>query len=92
MALIWTVSIAAASIVLASLLALVGALGRLSQQSVAYGVSGFYTSFFRGTPLIVQLFLIVFALPVVVGTSGCRPSLEDLLTLDPFVAGSWRLG
>ena len=30
---------------------------------IAYGVSGFYTSFFRGTPLIVQMFLIYLALP-----------------------------
>ena len=42
---------------------LLGALGRLSSNPVAYGLSGFYTSFFRGTPLIVQLFLIYLALP-----------------------------
>ena len=41
----------------------VGALGRISKNPVAYGVAGFYTSFFRGTPLIVQLFLIYLALP-----------------------------
>ena len=28
------------------------------RNPIAYGVSGFYTSFFRGTPLIVQMFLI----------------------------------
>jgi polar amino acid transport system permease protein len=44
-------------------LALVGALGRLSRNPVAYGLSGFYTSFFRGTPLIVQLFLFYLAMP-----------------------------
>lgn len=47
----------------ATLLALLGALGRVSHNSIAYGVSGFYTSFFRGTPLIVQLFLWYLALP-----------------------------
>ncbi len=41
----------------------VGALGRLSRNPIAYGVSGFYTSFFRGTPLIVQLFLFYLAMP-----------------------------
>ena len=50
-------------IVLAIILALFGALGRLSTNPIAYGVSGFYASFFRGTPLIVQLFLIYLALP-----------------------------
>ena len=49
---------------------LIGALGRLSRNPIAYGVSGFYTSFFRGTPLIVQMFLIAFALPQVVQNLG----------------------
>jgi len=88
----YTILIALASIVLAIVMALIGALGRLSHNPVAYGVSGFYTSFFRGTPLIVQLFLITFALPVVVKNLGLPASVEDLLTLDPFVAGIIALG
>lgn len=88
----WTLLIALASIVLAILLALVGALGRLSHNAIAYGVAGFYTSFFRGTPLIVQLFIITFALPVIVGNLGLPESVEELLTLDPFVAGIVALG
>ncbi|MEK9664157.1 MAG: amino acid ABC transporter permease [Candidatus Nanopelagicales bacterium] len=51
----------------ATLLALLGALGRVSRNSIAYGVSGFYTSFFRGTPLIVQLFLWYLALQLAQG-------------------------
>jgi polar amino acid transport system permease protein len=88
----YTILIAVASIILAIVLALLGALGRLSRNPVAYGVTGFYTSFFRGTPLIVQLFIITFALPVVVGNLGLPKSFEDLLTLDPFVAGIIALG
>jgi polar amino acid transport system permease protein len=59
----FTLLMAAFGIVLAIVLALVGALGRLSRNPVAYGLSGFYTSFFRGTPLIVQLFLFYLAMP-----------------------------
>jgi polar amino acid transport system permease protein len=63
---VWvTITIAVASIFFAVILALLGALGRLSKNSIAYGISGFYTSFFRGTPLIVQMFLIYLALPQV---------------------------
>jgi polar amino acid transport system permease protein len=55
---IWvTVFIAVVSIFFAVILALLGALGRLSKNPIAYGTAGFYTSFFRGTPLIVQLYL-----------------------------------
>ena len=55
-----------------SMLALLGALGRLSRNPIAYGVSGFYISFFRGTPLIVQMFLIYLALPQI----GTQPARE----------------
>jgi polar amino acid transport system permease protein len=61
--LIFTLVMALGGIVLAVVLALLGALGRLSRNAIAYGISGFYTSFFRGTPLIVQLFLFYLALP-----------------------------
>jgi polar amino acid transport system permease protein len=88
----YTILIAVASIILAILLALIGALGRLSRNPIAYGVSGFYTSFFRGTPLIVQLFLVAFALPVVVNNLGLPKGLEDFLTFDALVTGIICLG
>ena len=90
--LIWTLTIAFSSIVLAIVLALVGALGRLSRNPIAYGVSGFYTSFFRGTPLIVQLFLIAFALPDgrgeprAAGVARRPPDLGPVRRRDP---GAW---
>jgi polar amino acid transport system permease protein len=87
----WTIVLSVFAIVLATILALFGALGRLSRNPVAYGVSGFYTSFFRGTPLIVQLFLIYLALPEI-GANLQRRSLVDFLTLTIFVAGVIGLG
>ena len=87
----FTVVLAAFAIVLATFLALLGALGRLSRNAVAYGVSGFYTSFFRGTPLIVQLFLIFLALPQI-GFDMNRTSLVNILTLTTFQAGVIGLG
>jgi polar amino acid transport system permease protein len=87
----YTLLLALGAIVLAVLLALFGSLGRLSKNPVAYGLSGFYTSFFRGTPLIVQLFLIFFALPQIGGNLG-RLSLVNILTLTTFQAGLIGLG
>ncbi len=86
----WTVLIAILSILLASVMALLGALGRLSRNAIAVGVTGFYTSFFRGTPLIVQLFLIYLALPQIGLAFG--PFWADLLTLDVLTAGVIALG
>jgi polar amino acid transport system permease protein len=51
------------SIIASSVLGLVSALGRLSSSAFCYGISTFYTSFFRGTPLLVQIFLIYLGLP-----------------------------
>jgi polar amino acid transport system permease protein len=87
----WTLLLAVGAIVLAVVLALFGALGRTSKNPVAYGVTGFYTSFFRGTPLIVQLFLIYLALPQIGNNLG-RLSLVNLLTLTSFQAGVLGLG
>ncbi|MGI8626368.1 MAG: amino acid ABC transporter permease [Geodermatophilaceae bacterium] len=93
----FTVYIAIGGIVLAIVLAGIGALGRISSNSIAYGISGFYVSFFRGTPLIVQLFLIYLALPQVGGNLADRfPSLPDgfqsALILNAAVAGILALG
>ncbi len=93
----FTIVIALGGIILAILLAVVGALGRLSKNPIAYGVSGFYTSFFRGTPLIVQMFLLYLALPQIAGGiqesfPGTPDGLKQFLTLDAFVVGILALG
>ncbi|AIS10209.1 amino acid ABC transporter membrane protein, PAAT family [Pseudomonas chlororaphis] len=51
------------SIVLSSLLGFVTALARLSKSAVAFGIASFYASFFRGTPLLIQILLIYLGLP-----------------------------
>jgi His/Glu/Gln/Arg/opine family amino acid ABC transporter permease subunit len=58
-----TLFVSAASVVLAVLLALLGALGRLSRNPVWYGIAGFYVSLVRGTPLLLQVFIWYSALP-----------------------------
>ncbi|MFP3516561.1 amino acid ABC transporter permease [Pseudomonas sp. SIMBA_077] len=45
------------------LLGFVTALARLSRSAVAFGVATFYASFFRGTPLLIQILLIYLGLP-----------------------------
>jgi polar amino acid transport system permease protein len=96
--LVFTLLMAAFGIVLAVLLALVGALGRLSRNPIAYGVSGFYTSFFRGTPLIVQLFLFYLAMPQTARNLFDRfpnflpENLGDFFTWTSFQVGVLVLG
>ncbi|MEZ5667312.1 MAG: amino acid ABC transporter permease [Alphaproteobacteria bacterium] len=58
-----TLFICIVSIVASTILALIAALARLSSNGAAFGVATFYTSFFRGTPLLLQLVLIYSGLP-----------------------------
>ncbi len=58
-----TLGVSLASITIATILALIGALGRLSPHAWAQGLSGFYVSLFRGTPLLVQIFIVYQGLP-----------------------------
>jgi polar amino acid transport system permease protein len=58
-----TLVISATSIFFACILAVLGAMGRLSSNAVIYGVASFYVSLVRGTPLIVQILFIYLALP-----------------------------
>jgi polar amino acid transport system permease protein len=93
----YTLQIAFAGIVLAIVLALIGALCRLSSNSILYGISGFYVSFFRGTPLIVQMFLIYLALPqlgrnLVEQVAWVPDDVRDWTILDASVAGTIALG
>ncbi|MCW8277362.1 amino acid ABC transporter permease [Pseudomonas sp. PCH199] len=51
------------SIWLSLVLGFVTALARLSSSAVAFGIASFYASFFRGTPLLIQILLIYLGLP-----------------------------
>jgi len=61
---VWTtIGLSLAAIFFATILALLGALGRLSKNSIAQGVAGFYISLVRGTPLLIQIYIIYLGLP-----------------------------
>ena len=58
-----TLFLAITSIFFATILAGLGALGRLSRNPYLNGIASFYVSFFRGTPLLLQILFIFLALP-----------------------------
>jgi len=89
-----TMLISVSAIVLAIVLALLGALARLSRNPITYGLAGFYTSFFRGTPLLVQIFLIYLGLAQIGGQmrgTALEP-FGQLLTLHELVAAILAIG
>lgn len=68
------------SIVISWALGLLAALGKASRNLVLRSISSFYIWFIRGTPTLVQIFIIYFGLP----QFGIR--------LSPFMAGALALG
>ncbi|MDR3097819.1 MAG: amino acid ABC transporter permease [Paraburkholderia sp.] len=58
-----TLMVSAISIAIAFVLALIGALAKLSSNGIAVGIATFYTSLFRGLPLLMQIFILYLGLP-----------------------------
>ena len=58
-----TLYVSAISIAIASVIAVVGAVAKLSSNGFAFAIASFYTSFFRGLPLLMQVYLIYLGFP-----------------------------
>jgi len=90
----FTLLVSVMAISLACIIALAGALGRLSRNPIANGIASFYVSLVRGTPLLVQVFMWYLALPQLgqalegVGLTGA----QKLFTLPAIPAGILALG
>ncbi len=69
-----TLYISAISIVIATIIALAGAIAKLSNNGVIYGLATFYTSLFRGLPLLMQIYIIYLGLPQVGYVIGAVPA------------------
>lgn len=74
-----TLLVSFASISIAFVLALLGAVAKLSGNGIAMGVGSFYTSFFRGIPLLMQLFLLYMGLPQI--NIVINPTLAGIMAL-----------
>ena len=69
-----TLFISAISIAVATAIALAGAIAKLSRNGVIYGLATFYTSLFRGLPLLMQIYIIYLGLPQVGYVIGAIPA------------------
>lgn len=75
-----TLEIAIVALIFGVTLGILVALGRISKNKIANGFSWFYVWFFRGTPLLLQLFMIYYAVPIIVlNITG------NTLTIDPML-------
>ena len=70
-----TIKITALSVGFGLIIGMVVGIARLAKMSILRWLAMIYIDFIRGTPLLVQIFLIYFALPMITGTR-----------IDPFIA------
>lgn len=70
-----TIEITAISVGLGMLFGMFIGIAEISKNTFLRTVSRVYVTFLRGTPLLVQIFMIYFALPVIIG-----------MRVDPFIA------
>jgi cystine transport system permease protein len=77
-----TIPLALVSFVLGLLLAVLVALMRISLNPVVAGVARFYVSVIRGTPLLVQLFVIFYGMPALGVVIDPWPSAIVALSLN----------
>ena len=93
-ALLTTVLMAILAQALGIALGLAAALAGRSRNPVIHGISAVYVWVFRGTPVLVQIFLLYFGVPALLGADpfpNSYPFLPDLIS-GPFVAAMLALG
>ncbi|WP_181350689.1 amino acid ABC transporter permease [Thalassobacillus sp. CUG 92003] len=87
-ALLYTIPLTLITFSIGLVLAVLTALFRLSGIAVLKGIARFYVSIIRGTPLLVQLFIIFFGLPSVGITIGAFPAAVIGFSLNMGAYGS----
>lgn len=89
-----TIAICATAIVLAVLIALIAALAKLFGDGIAIGLATFYISFFRGTPLLLQILIIYLGLPQIGWVIAAIPAgiLALSLNYGAYMAEIFRSG
>ncbi|BAU12092.1 polar amino acid ABC transporter, inner membrane subunit [Leptolyngbya sp. NIES-3755] len=71
-----TIQLAAISIIIGLVLGSLIGLARLSKNKFLRLLAGAYIDFFRGTPLLVQLFMIYFGIPAIIQELGLQFSFD----------------
>jgi arginine/ornithine transport system permease protein len=82
-----TVALALSSIVLASILGLLGALCKLSANRLAVRCATWYTTIVRGIPDLVIMFMVFYSLPGLINQILAAAGGSGDFQLDPFFAG-----
>ena len=86
-----TVEVALLSLLIATVLGIIGALAKLSRSRIARSVAGIYTTVIRGIPDLVLMTIIFFGGQILVNVIGEKLGWE-YIDVSPFAAGVLTIG
>ncbi len=88
----WTIAVALCSIVLAVVLGLLGAWGKIADSKVSNVCAGAYTTLIRGIPDLVLMLLLFYGGQQMLNDLGEATGWWDYLEINQFTAGVFTIG
>jgi arginine/ornithine transport system permease protein len=87
-----TIEVALASLAIAVILGMLGALAKLSGSRIARGIAMVYTTLIRGVPDLVLMFLIFYGGQELVNRLAPMVGYDGYVDINPFIAGVLTIG
>jgi His/Glu/Gln/Arg/opine family amino acid ABC transporter permease subunit len=88
----WTIAVALCSVVLAVVLGLLGAWGKLAESKVSNVCAGAYTTLIRGVPDLVLMLLLFYGGQQLLNELGEATGWWDYVEINQFTAGVFTIG
>lgn len=89
----WTIVLSLVAFIGGGIFGMLFTMMRISKSKVPREISKFYIAFFQGTPLLMQLFLIFFGIPIVLGfdvPAFVSASVALVFYATAYLADIWR--
>ncbi len=87
-----SIEVSLASLFIAMLLGITGALSKLSNSKILQVVAQIYTTVIRGIPDLVLMLLVFFGGQVLINQMGPMVGYEEYIDINPFIAGVSTIG
>jgi polar amino acid transport system permease protein len=93
LAAVWTIVLSLVALIGGGILGLLITMMRISKNRILQTVSRFFIAFIQGTPLLMQLFIIFFGIPILLGVdvpAFLSASIALILYSAAYLADIWR--
>lgn len=93
LATLWTIVLSLIALIGGGILGLLVTMMRISKNRVLQSISRFFIAFIQGTPLLMQLFIIFFGIPILLGfdvPAFLSASIALILYSAAYLADIWR--